>query len=103
MEGKNNKNFNQNYGQRHRARYAYEVYELEHMLHTFHKVSGYYNHAKPHYPDKVSNDHFENGREMKHYWRPTIHDTRPICNVNIDDEADEFIELKHEKFKRSNF
>ncbi|KAG8362825.1 hypothetical protein BUALT_BualtUnG0033600 [Buddleja alternifolia] len=75
MEGANNKNFNNNHGQRHSARDAYEVYELEHMLHTVDKVPSYYNHAKPHSPEKE----------------------------NIDDEAEEFIELKHEKFKLSKW
>ncbi|KAG8366028.1 hypothetical protein BUALT_Bualt17G0033500 [Buddleja alternifolia] len=103
MEGIKNKNFNNNHGQRHRARDAYEVYELEHMLHTVDKVLIYYNHVKPHSLEKVHGDHFDKGRKMQHYWYPMIHDTRAIYYENIDDEAEVFTELKHEKFKLSKW
>ncbi|KAG8366030.1 hypothetical protein BUALT_Bualt17G0033700 [Buddleja alternifolia] len=98
MEGKDNKNFNNNHGQRHRARDAYEVYEVEHMLHTTDKVSSY-NHVKSHFSEKVSNHRFDNGTKIQHYWRPTVGQS---VMKNIDEEAEEFIELKQRKWMSMN-
>lgn len=113
--------------QLHRPLNAYELYELEHMPHKLVKVPS--DHAKPRAHEAFRPDYYETGREMQPYWRPpeagdvgifrtdyyktgsTVQpywhrpegDDGGISKEDVDDEAEKFILLEHEKFELSKW
>ncbi|KAG8366026.1 hypothetical protein BUALT_Bualt17G0033300 [Buddleja alternifolia] len=102
MEKKMNMNHHDKHGVRHRPRDPYEIYELEHMLHSVNKVSN--NHrAKPQTREKVPSDYFDKGRTAQHNWHSTYDGNESISNETINREAEDFIEMKHKKFELSKW
>ncbi|KAI3467598.1 hypothetical protein Pfo_024261 [Paulownia fortunei] len=99
MEKKRNtKHHDDKHGQQpHRPRDAFELYELEHMPHTFVKVPS--DRPKPRAPEAFKPDYHEKGRTVQHQEDGDV----GVYKENIDAMAEAFIMWEHEKFDRNKW